>query len=112
MCVPRSKFLSQFISYLGIGVCPRILLYKKKKKKKNERNCRGDNIESSSTRHHGKCSQCPPFDIKQSPAGRSPEDHEVRTHAYLCLNKAQSCFMLSLFVFVCSSLDVCSKTHS
>ena len=29
MWVPRSKFFSQFISCLGIGVCPRILLYKK-----------------------------------------------------------------------------------
>ena len=50
--------------------------------------------------------------LNKSPARRSPEDHQVHTHAYLCLNKAQSCFMLSLFVFVCSSLDVCSKTHS
>ena len=66
----------------------------------------------SSTKHRGKYSQCPAFDIKQSPAGRSLEDHQVRTHAYLYLNKAQTCFMLSLFVFVCSSLDVCSKTHS
>ena len=32
MWVPRSKFLSQSISCLGIGVCPRILLYKKIKK--------------------------------------------------------------------------------
>ena len=59
---------SQFISYLGIGVSPRILL-KKMKNKKNERNCHGDNIESSSTKCHGKWSQCPAFDIKQSPAG-------------------------------------------
>ena len=28
------------------------------------------------------------FDIKQSPAGRSPEDRQVRTHTYLPLNKA------------------------
>ena len=32
MWVPRSKFFSQFISCLGIGVCPRILLYIKKKR--------------------------------------------------------------------------------
>ena len=68
---------------------------KMKKMKKNERNCRGDNIEFSSTRHHGKCSQCPAFDIKQSPAGRSPEDYQVRTHAYLFLNNARSCFHAS-----------------
>ena len=63
-----------------------------KKMKKNEMSCNGDNIESSSTNHHGKYSQCPAFDIKQSPDGRSPEDHQVRTHAYLSLNNAQSCF--------------------
>ena len=62
---------------------------------------------SSSTRHHGKFSQCPAFDIKQSPAGRFPEDHQVHAHAYLYLNKAQSCFMFSLSVLVCSSLNVC-----
>ena len=55
---------------------------------------------SSSTKCHGKCSQCPAFDIKQSPAGRAPEDHQVRAHAYLSLNKAQSCFMLPLSVLV------------
>ena len=57
-------------------------------------------ILSPSTRYHGKYSQCPAFDIKQSPAGRSPEDHQVRAHAYLSLNKAQSCFMLPLSVLV------------
>ena len=41
-------------------------------------------------KRRGKCSQCPAFDIKQSPVGRSPEEHQVRTHAYLSLNKAQS----------------------
>ena len=90
---------SQFISCLGIGVCPHILLYKKMKK--NEGNYHGENIESSSTRHHGKCSQCSAFDIKQSPAGRSPEDHQVQTHTYLSLNKAQSYFMLPLSVLAC-----------
>ena len=108
----RSKSFSQFISCLGISVRPHFLLHKKNEMKKNGRSCHGDNIESSSTNHHGKYSQRPAFDIKQSPAGRSPEDYQVRTHAYLCLNKAQSCFMLSLSVLVCSSLDVCSKTHS
>ena len=72
-----------------------------KKMKKNERNCHGDNIESSSTRHHGKCSQCPAFDTKYSPAERSPEDHQVRTHVCPCLNKVQSCFLyLSLYALV------------
>ena len=54
----------------------------------------------------GKYSQCPAFDIKQGPAGRSPEDHQVHTHAYLFLNDAQSCFTLPLSVLVCSSLNV------
>ena len=52
-----------------------------KKEEKNERNCHGDNIESSSTRHHGKYSQCPAFDIKQSPTGRSPEDRQSKSHS-------------------------------
>ena len=64
-------------------------------------------ILSPSTRHHGKCSQCPAFDIKQSLAERLPEDHQVCTHAYLYLNKAQSCFMFPLSVLECSSLNVC-----
>ena len=81
-----------------------------KKNEKNERSCHGDNIPSTKCR--GKYSQCPAFDMKQSPTGRSPEDHQVRTHAYLCLNKAQSCFMFSLSVRVCSSLNVCLETHS
>ena len=58
-------------------------------------------ILSPSTRYRGKYSQCPAFDIKQSPAGRSPEDHQVQTHTYLSLNKAQSYFMLPLSVLVC-----------
>ena len=63
-------------------------------------------LTSSSTKHCGKYSQCPTFDIKQSPAGRSPEDHQVQTHAYLSSNNAQSCFVLPLSVLVCSSLNV------
>ena len=82
-----------------------LLLAPKERERERERNCHGDNIESSSTRH-GRCSQCPTFDIKQSPTRRSPEDHQVRTHAYLYLNKAQLCFMLPLSVLVCSSLNV------
>ena len=33
MWVPQSKFFSQFMSCIGIGVCPRILLHKKNEKK-------------------------------------------------------------------------------
>ena len=70
-------------------------------KKKYGRNCHGDNIESSSTKRHGKYSQCPTFDIKQGPAGRSPKDHQVRTHVCPYLNKSQSCFHAS---FICSCM--------
>ena len=69
-------------------------------------------ILTPSTNHHGKYSQCPAFDIKQRPAGRSPEDHQVRTHAYLLSNNAQSCFMLPLSVLIRSSLNVCRETQS
>ena len=61
----------------------------------------------SSTKHCGKYSQCPTFDIKQSPTERSPEDHQVHAQAYLPLNDAQSCFMLPLSVLVCFGLNVC-----
>ena len=37
-------------------------------------------ILSPSTKRHGKYSQCPAFDIKQSPAGRSPEDRQSKSH--------------------------------
>ena len=67
---------------------------------------------SLSTKCRGKYSQCPAFDIKQSPAGRSPEDHLVRAHTYLPLNNAQSCFVLPLSVLVRSSLNVSHETHS
>ena len=56
---------------------------------------------SLSTKCRGKYSQCPAFDIKQSPTGRSPEDHQVCTHAYLSLNKAQSCLLAP---FICSRM--------
>ena len=104
--VPQSKLFSQFISCFGIGVYPRSLLHKRKKM----RGLAIVTILSPSTRCCGKYSQCLAFDIKQSPAGRSPEDHQVRAHAYLPLNDAQSCFTLPLSVHVCSSLNVwCSK---
>ena len=48
--------------------------------KKIERNCHGDNIEFATTKCHGKYSQCPTFDVKQSPARRSPEDRQSKSH--------------------------------
>ena len=55
-------------------------------------------LKSSSTKCYGKYSQCPAFDIKQSLARSSPEDHQVRAHVYLCFSKAQSRF-LYLFLY-------------
>ena len=37
-------------------------------------------LNTSSTNHRGKYSQCPAFDIKQSPAGRSLEDRQSKSH--------------------------------
>ena len=37
-------------------------------------------LKSSSTKYYGKYSQYPAFDIKQSPAGRSPEDRQSKSH--------------------------------
>ena len=101
--MPRSKLLPQSISCLGIGVCPRILLYIKKEKK-----MRGIAMVTTLSLHQ----QNAGVDIKQSLVRRSPEDHQVRTHAHLFSNNAQSCFVLPLSVLVRSSLNVCHETHS
>ena len=37
-------------------------------------------LNPSSTNHRGTYSQCPAFDIKQSPTGRSPEDRQSKSH--------------------------------
>ena len=105
------KVSSLLNSYLVLELVY-VLAFCSIKNEKNERSCHGDNIESSSTKCHGKYSQYPAFDTKQSPAGRSPEDHQVHTHTYLSSNKAQSCFVLPLSILVRSSLNVCHETHS
>ena len=110
MWVPQSKFPSQFISCLEISVCPRILLSIKKRKKMNERSCHGDNIESSSTKCHGKYSQCPAFDIKQSPAGRSQRITRFVLMLISLLNKAQLCF-LYLFLYALVWMYVATYIH-
>ena len=54
-----------------------------KKREKYERSCHGDNAELSINKNAVVSTlKCPAFDIKQSPTGRSPEDHQVRTHTY------------------------------
>ena len=55
----------------------------------------------SSTKHCGKYPQYPAFDIKQSSTKRSPEDHQVHTHVYPYLNKAQSYFYAFFIYFFC-----------
>ena len=40
-------------------------------------------LNTSSTNHRGKYSQCPAFDIKQSPVGRSPEDRRSMSHGVI-----------------------------
>ena len=112
MWVPQSKLFSQFISCFGISVRPRSLLHKRKKMKKM-RGVATVTILSPSTRCRGKYSQCPTFDIKQSPDGRSPEDHQVQTHTYLSSNNAQSCFHAA-FICPCMLWFECvwCTTHS
>ena len=76
--MPRSKFfLNPYLVVKLVLVPASCSIYKIQK---NERSCHGDNFEFSSTKHHGKYSQCPAFDIKQSPAGRSPEDCQSKSH--------------------------------
>ena len=101
------------IHYLGLEMVLVLASYSIKEKKETKKKMRGVAMVTSfsSTKHRGKYSQCPAFDIKQSPAGRSPEDHQVRTHAYLLLNNARSCFMLPLSVLVCFGLNVCGAQH-
>ena len=113
MWVPQvSSSHANSLSWFGIGASSCFLLHKKKREKKMRGVAMVTMLNSSSPNHRGKYSQCPTFDIKHSPAGRSPEDHQVRTHVCPCLNKVQSCFMLPLSVVVCSSLNVCRETHS
>jgi len=74
----RSKFFLNPYLVFELVLVPASCSLKKIKKK--EKNCHGGNIESPSTKHHGKYSQCPAFDIKQSHAGRLPEDHQSKSH--------------------------------
>ena len=57
-------------------------------------------LNNSSTNHRGKYSQCPAFDIKQSPAGRSLENHQVRAHAHLSFER-YSIMLHAPFIFPC-----------
>ena len=85
MSVPQSTFFFS-VHILSWNWCMSSHLALKKMKKM--RGVAMVKILSPSTKRHGKYSQCPAFDIKQSHARRSPEDHQVCAHAYLSLNKA------------------------
>ena len=76
--MPRSKFFLNPYLFFGIGVSSSILLHKKRKRKKRERSYRGNKFFIN--KHSSKYSQCPAFDIKQSPAGWSPEDRQSKSH--------------------------------
>ena len=76
--MPRSKFFLN--PYLVFELVLVLVSCSIKKKMKKMRVVAMVNIEFSSTKHHGKYSQCPTFDIKQSPVGRSPEDRQSKSH--------------------------------
>ena len=79
--MPRSKFFLNPYLVLELVLVPASCsIYKKNNSKKYERSCHGGNFEFSSAKHHGKYSQCLAFDIKQSPARRSPEDRQSKSH--------------------------------
>ena len=71
------------IDYLGLEMVL-VLASCSIKEKKEKKMMRGvamvTMLNSSSTNHRGKYSQCPAFDLKQSPAGRSPEDRQSKSH--------------------------------
>ena len=85
---------------------------KKWKKNENERNCHGDNIEPSSTNHHGKYSNVLLLTLNKALPGGRPRITRFILILIPSLNKAQSCFMLPLSILVCSGLNVCCSMHS
>ena len=111
MWVPRSKIFSQFISCLEIGVCPRILLYKRKKWKKWEE------LPWWQYYLHQQNAMVSTLNVllltlnKALPGGR-PRITRFVLILIPSLNKSQSCFMLPLSVLVCSGLNGCCSMHS
>ena len=76
--MPRSKFFLN--PYLVFELVLVLVSCSIKKKMKKMRVVAMVNIEFSSTKRQGKYSQCPAFDIKQSPAERSLEDRQSKSH--------------------------------
>ena len=110
MWVPQCKFPSQLISFPGIGVCPRILLYKKRWKKWEE-------LPWWQHYLHQQNAVVSTLDVllltlnKALPGGR-PRITRFVLILIPCLNNAQSCFVLPLSILVRSVLNVCHETHS
>ena len=67
-------------SYLGLEMVLVLASCSLKKDEKKRGISMVMTLSSSSTKHHGKYSQCPTFDIKQSLAGMSPEDRQSKSH--------------------------------
>ena len=107
---PEVSSFSQFISCLGIGVCPLILI--KKKRKKEERNCHGDNIVSINKNTVVSTLNVLLLTLNKALPGGCPKITRFVLILIPSSNKTQSCFMFPLSVLVYSSLDVCSRTHS
>ena len=111
MWVPQSKFFSQFISCLGIGVCPSILLYKKWWWKERERDCHGDNIDSINKNAVVSTLNVMLLTLNKALPGGRPRITRYKLipiSLRIMLNHAS---MLPLSVLVCFGLNVCGAQH-
>ena len=76
--MPRSKFFLN--PYLVFELVLVLASFSIKKEKKLRGVAMVVILSSHQQKRHGKYSQCPAFDIKQSPAGRSSEDRQSKSH--------------------------------
>ena len=110
MWVPQSKFFSQFRSCLGICVCPRILL--NKKKEKMGRIAMLTTLSLYQQNAMVSILNVLLLTLNKALSGGHPRITRFILILIPSLNKAQSCFMLPLSILVRSSLNVCHETHS
>ena len=96
MWVPQvSPSYVNSLCWFGNGVSSCFLLHKRKKWKKIRGVAMVTTLSLHQQKRRGKYSQCPAFDIKQSPARRSPEDHRfvlMLISFWIMLDHA-SCFL-------------------
>ena len=110
MWVHQSKFFSQFISCLGIGVCPRILLYKKMKKKWEE-------LPWWQYYLHQQDAVVSTLNVllltlnKALPGGRPMITRFVLMHISLWIKLNHASCSLYLSLYICSGLNVCCNMH-